>query len=266
MRKNRHSIVTTLLCVSAFAGFGTCRGQAAEEPSPAAIGAWVKAQVDDGRLTMEFYDPAKPPRAYPGWTEFEFRLDYRYDYKVELPKPKKGKGTPLSAIIVPTFTRIDFVTRHKVQLPGPEPSDRWFLSRLGSHELDHVRVGQHPRLALLAKQLVKNVKQLEGNIQGPSEVSDKWVAMKLDAEISPRRDAIYDLVHRINRKIDSLSQHGTISLPDRDEFLEGLYLKENLDEMKFSYLAEVLDMVDSREYQQARLQFREPETQKPQPK
>lgn len=259
MRMNRCRSVVATLCVIALVPLDLGKPACGAEPSPAAMGAWVKEQVDDGRLTLEFYDPAKPPRPFPGWTEFEFRQDYKYEYQVDFPKPKRGVR---KAIIFVTYTKIDFVAKHKIQLPRTLESKQWYAAGLGHHELDHVRVGMHPRLTMLGKHLVKKVERLEFTIQSTSEVTGKWVNAKLDAEITPRRDAIYDLVHAINKKIDTLSDHGANPLPNRDEFLEGLYLKESLDELKFPYLTEVLDLVDSREYQRAKLPFREPEPQK----
>lgn len=258
MREIFQTVITLTLCFGA-AGMTSGKSLHAEEPSTDALGAWVKEQVEDGRLVLEFYDPAKPPRPFPGWTEFEFRLDYKYEFRTEFPKPRKGIQT---AIVLPTFTKVDFNVKQKIQLPRTLQSPRWFAAGLGRHELDHVRIGQHPRLAMLSQQLIRTIQRSEATIQTKSEVDAKWVNSRLEAEISPRQKAIYDLVHAINKKLDALSNHGANPLPGREEFMEGLYLKECLDEMKFPYLAEVLELANSREFQKARIQFREPELEK----
>ena len=242
---------TVLLMVAS-----STESRSADDPSTITVKAWVKEQIDNRRLKVEFYDPAKPPQPYPGWTEFEFRMEYRCDYQLEQPRKKrKGEfGNPTA--ILPTFTRIDVPITHRMQLPKGLESDRWYEAVLARHELDHVRVGLHPRLVMLGKHLVKKVARIPISVER-KEVTKEWISDKINAEIAPRRDAFKALVMGINRKIDTLTNHGAIPLQNREEFLAGLYLKENLDDMKFPYLTEVLDLIETREYRQAQVQIRE---------
>ncbi len=264
MRSNRRLVFAMLSSVAVLLNGGTALRLCADEPSAAAVGAWVKEQIADGRLTVEFYDPAKPPKPFPGWTDFEFRLEYRYDYQVEFPQPKsKDKNKkkvvvrPGAAVIVPTYTKIDVPIKHRMLLPKYLESDRWYEKGLAKHELEHVRVGLHPRLVLLGKHLVKKLGRIEGMVDAPADANREWVEKRMTAELALRRDAIQALVAAINRKIDTVTNHGVVLLPNHDEFFANLYLKENLDEMKFAYLPEVLDLVGSRDYQQAKLVIRE---------
>ena len=256
MRNNSRRIFALLCSAVLFVITSSNQSRSADEPSAATVSAWVKKQIDDGRLKVEFYDPAKPPRPYPGWTDFEFRLEYRYDYQLETPR-KRQKGDPGNpTAIIPNFTRIEIPINHRMQLPKPLESDRWFEAVLARHELDHVRVGMHPRLAMLGKHLVKKVTRIAVSVEA-KEATREWISTRVDAELAPRRDAIKALVLDINRKIDTLTDHGAAALPNREEFLSSLFLKENLDEMKFPYLTEVLDLIETREYQQARVQIQE---------
>jgi len=239
-----------LIAVSVRSAFG-------DGPSPAAIGAWVQSQVDDGRLTVNFYDRSKPPKQFPGWTDFEFRLEYTYDYQVELVSKTRRKGSPQVAILVPTFKQIEVPIKHRIELPDHLKSDRWYEFPLPQHELDHVRVGLHPRLVLLGRQLVKSLNRIEVEGATPADLKYEWVEKQINDRMTLRRDAIQNLVASINRKLDADTNHGAVPLPNADEFMSRLYLKENLDEMKFPYLAEVLDLVRSAEYQQAQLVIRE---------
>jgi hypothetical protein len=249
----------------------------ADEPSSAAVGAWVKGQIEDGRLTVEFYDPAKQPKPFPGWTDFEFRLEYRYDYQVQFPqsqsppktknKPQNKKSVPPSspvmAVIVPTYTKIEVPIKHRMLLPRYLESDAWHEKGLARHELDHVRVGLHPRLPMLGKHLLRKLSRIEGKVGMPTDANREWVDKQMTAEITLRRDAIQALVAAINSKIDKVTNHGVIPLPDAEEFLANLYLKENLDEMKFAYLPQVLDLIGTREYLQARLTIPEAAADRP---
>ncbi|MBS0206535.1 MAG: hypothetical protein JSS49_26905 [Planctomycetes bacterium] len=225
----------------------------AEDPPSAVIAAWVKGLMKEGRLTVEFYDRNKPPHPYPGWTEFDFRLEYRYDYLIELPRKKGDRRV----VLQPQFTKIEVPIKHRMQLPNYLDSELWYDAPLARHELEHVCVGMHPRLAMLGSHLVKRIVRIETNLDPPDEANADWISKKVDAAIVPRRDAIKTLIQDINRKIDELTDHGDEALPDRNEFLSTLFLKENLDEMKFPYLSEVLDLISTREYQRAQLVIRD---------
>ena len=238
--------------------------ESADVPPAATVAAWVKGQIDDGRLIVEFYDPAKPPKPYPGWTEFEFRLDFQFEYKTEPLRKKKG-ARPGPVIVNLNYTKIDVPIKHRMQLPKTLEAERWYEAGLARHELDHVRVGLHPRLAMLGKHLVQRVNRFERSADAVGDVTAEWVKARIDAELGARRDAILALVLGINQKIDKLTDHGATPLPNREEFLAGLFLKENLDEMKFTYLPEVLDIINTRDYQQTRILSREVDVELTQP-
>lgn len=225
---------------------------AAEEPTLEDIGKWVKKQLDDGRLAVDFYDPARPPKPFPGWTDFEFKVEYRYDYRFEL-LPKKKKSETTTAVIVPNYTRVDVHITHKMKLPSNLKADQWWEAGLARHELEHVRVGMQPRLSLLLKHLVYKVTSLEEKVSTQADVTRDLVGKRVDMEITLRKDTVESLVRDINRKIDVDTRHGAVAMPNAENFFAGLFLKENLDEMKFPYLHEVLDLVGTRDYQQARL-------------
>lgn len=230
---------------------------AARADEKAVVEAWVKRQIADERLSVTFYDPAKPPKPFPGWTDFEFRLEYNYEYDYDVVR----KGKRQSVVISPKFTQIDVPTRNLVQLPNTINPDRWHESPLGQHELEHVRVGVHPRLKLLGRHLVRKITRLEepGGAAGSTfNVTPEMVANRIDRAITLRRDAIQNLVTRINQKIDKETRHGSAPFPELDQFLERLYLKECLDEYKFEFLPDVLDLIDSREYQRAKLELNDP--------
>ena len=255
------SVRATMLAL--FAGILIEPPSSAAEPPAKSASDWVGELVKDGRLTVDFYDPAKPPHPFPGWTDFEFRLEYRYDYRTEW---TQKKGAPVIVVVTPKFTKLEVPIKHHVQLPMYLKTERWYDAGLARHELDHVRVGMHPRLAMLGKHLMAKVQRIDGRVENVTDATADWIAKRVDAEMEPRRDALQALVLAINRKIDAITNHGATPLPDRDEFLSNLYLKENLDEMKFPYLSQVLDLIDRPEYQQAHIQLQQIEAPASPPK
>lgn len=228
----------------------------AVDPSPTAVAAWIKGQIDNDRLVVEFYDPAKPPKKYPGWTDFEFRVVYEYDYRFTMPQKRKQKASSIE--IRPKFNRIDVPVKNRTLLPNSLEGELWYVAPLAKHELEHVCVGLHPRLVLLTRHLIEKLEVIEVPVVPIAEVTPEWIGQHVDEAVTLRKDAIQMLVTRINSKIDSVTKHGSLPYPDWDLFLEGLYLKENLDELKFPYLPEVLDLIESPDYKNSRFSIPEP--------
>jgi hypothetical protein len=240
-----------LFCLIAVVGFAV--EMRADEPPELRLSTWLKSQTDAGRINLEFYDPGLP-RQFPGWTVFEYQFEFQYECQVSWPQKKPRPG---SIVLVPTFTKLEIPITHRVELPRVLESDRWFEAVLARHELEHVRVGSHPRLVILSKHLVKKLKRIERTVDDPAQVTKEWIQMQVEGELKLRKDAIQSLVMDINRRIDKVTNHGALSLEDREEFFAKLFLKENLDQMKFPYLSEVLDLIDTREYLNTRIQIRE---------
>lgn len=259
-----HQFAVVIFWLTLWVGSGACFSCLhAEEPTSAELAAWVKQLISDGQMTVRFSDTANPPRRFPGWTDFGFRLEYQYEYQVEVPRKKTFK---VPVVIAPKFSKIDVPVTHRILLPKRLESENWYDAQLGRHELDHVRVGMHPRLQMLSKHLLEKLTRIEGAVDRPVEVTADWVKRQIDEAVAHRRDAIQGLVGAINRKIDSDTQHGALPLPDREDFFAGLFLKENLDEMKFPYVPEVLDLIGTREYQHAHLRIGPTAGDKPAPK
>lgn len=222
---------------------------AADPPAAPAPPKWIKPAFDRGLVTVEYYDPAKDPHEFPGWTIFDSDLTYRfeYEYRFREERPKKHAVT-----LLPKFTRVDLVVRHRIQLPKQYESPRVWESRLAQHELEHVGVGAHRRTVMLAEQLVRKVQRVERTVKKPGEVTRDWAQAAVGEELTPRREALDQLIKANNRNLDKLTGHGTRPLEDREAFYGQMYLKENLDEMKFPYLSEVLELMEDRDYLAAR--------------
>ena len=213
---------------------------------------WIRTAEKTGQLTLDFYDPLKRKQAYPGWTDYRFSLEYQFEHQTRW---KQNKGKSLSVTIVPTFTTINSAVTHVVKLPQSIGRNTWHESFLGRHELDHVAIGSHPRIVMLSNTLLKNMGTLNRNVEKVSEVTREWIAETVRAEVNERTKAIQLLILTNNEKLDELTDHGGRGIREREAFFGELYLRENLDECKFPYLAESLKLLETAEDRDAKSIF-----------
>ena len=218
-------------------------------PAPPAPPEWIKPAFDRRLVSVEFYDPEQQPREFPGWTIFDSDLTYQFDYEYKFREDRQKKYV---ATLSPKYSKVELVVRHRIQLPKYLDSPRLWEKPLAQHELEHVGIGSHRRVAMLAEYLVRRVQRVERAADKPSEITQAWIQTAIREAIAPRREALDELIKANNRSLDKLTGHGARSLADREAFYGQMYLKENLDEMKFPYLAEVLDLLDDRDYLAAR--------------
>ena len=238
-----------LLCLLAPVSLSAAEPATSPEPPE-----WIRPVFDRGLTKLEFYDPVKKPQKFPGWTNYKFELNYRFTYEHGT-RETTQKGSSKKRIvvtIVPKFTMIELPVRHQILLPERYDTPRVWDTSLAQHELEHVAISAHLRVALLAEHLLKKIHQIERTIDKPSQITDDGVKKWIDELITPRREAIDALLTSNNRHLDKLTSHGAKPLADRDAFFAQMYLKENLDEMKFPFLPEVLGLLEQRRYQNTR--------------
>jgi hypothetical protein len=224
----------------------------AADEKPTAVVNWIHAAEKSDQLKVDFYDPNTPPKAYPGWTDFELSLSYKFRHQTRW---KIGKGNAYTVTIHPSFTSVKTAVKHVVQLPNTIDQTRWQDSILGRHELDHVAIGSHPRLLMLTSHLVKNLKSVNRKANRVADVTNEWAQAAITAEIDLRRLAIQQLITANNVNLDLITRHGGETVPDREAFFDRLFLKENLDELKFLYLGESHKLLETDEYRQAKSLF-----------
>ena len=222
------------------------------DPESADLTKWIRVAEDSGTLQVDFYDPKHRPKSYPGWTDFEFSLEYKFSHRTRW---KQAKGNTFAVTIVPTFTSIEPLVSHIIKLPQSRDDTPWHESELGRHELDHVAIGSHPRLMMLATHLLKNMGPLNRSADRVSDVTRKWAEESITIEVSNRRHAVQALISTNNERLDDITRHGGRAIRERAAFFEQLFLKENLDESKFPYIGESLKLLESEEYRKARSLF-----------
>lgn len=242
----RPQLQRVLLLLSLLAPRQVLAAESSTAPEPP---AWIKPVFDRGLTKIEFYDPAKQPQKFPGWTTYNFDLTQRFNYEYDFRVTAKKKCL---VTITPQFTLIELAVRHQILLPQRYDTPRVWESPLAQHELEHVAISAHHRVALLIEHLVKNIKKVERTFDKPSQITDELLQAAIGAAVTPRREALDALLTANNHRLDKLTGHGAKPLADRDAYFAQMYLKENLDEMKFPYLPEVLDLLNQRRYQDAR--------------
>jgi nicotinamide riboside kinase len=224
----------------------------AEDKEQSKVVKWIEAAEESGRLQVDFYDPRKPPKSFPGWTDFEFTLEYQFNHQTRW---KPTKGNTFAVTIVPTFTRVEPLVSHIIKLPRTTDDSLWHESVLGSHELDHVAIGSHPRLIMLSTHLLKTMGKLNRNADRVADVTRKWADESITEEVNDRRRAVQMLITTNNDRLDDLTRHGGRAIREREAFFNRLYLKENLDESKFKYIGETLKLLETEEYLSAKSIF-----------
>ena len=213
---------------------------------------WIKSAQDSGRLKVDFYSPDQQPNAFPGWTDFDLTLEYKYDQKTRW---TPTKGNKVTVTIVPTFSVIKPLVSHTIKLPVSIDTALWHESILGRHELDHVAIGSHPRLILLTTHLVKSIGTVKRTVERVADVTQKWAQESIASEVNDRRRAVQLLVTSNNERLDELTRHGGRDIAGRDAFFDRLFLKENLDESKFEYLGDVIKLLETEDYRRANVHF-----------
>jgi hypothetical protein len=227
-------------------------GEVIAEAQPSEILNWIRSAEKSGRLEVDFYPPEKRPTQYAGWTDFELTLEYKYEQQM---KWKFTREKTVNVTIYPTFTTIKPLMSHTVKLPDNLNNSTWYESELGRHELDHIAIGSHPRLILLATHLVKSIITIKRQADRITDVNQKWAQEEITKEVNLRSQAVQSLVADNNKRLDDLTRHGARELDDRARFFDRLFLKENLDESKFAYLGDTLKLIESPEYRNATIQF-----------
>ena len=209
--------------------------------------AEVRPRLAAGNVAFEFYDPNAVRRNWPGMTLFvvEARRRFTYRYRTD----QRGETQMVSIDV--THTENTFQIRHRIQLPERYDRDDKWRQPLVLHELDHVAISTHPRLALLADSLTRSVRVVKKSLPVGEELNDERIGELINEAINAKTGDLDDLVQFNYDLLDRLTDHGEKPLPDRDEFLRMLYDKPNLDAAKFPHTGEVLPLLEDEKYRRA---------------
>lgn len=207
--------------------------------------------IDDGQVEVVYDSEPEFVKADRAWADFHIQL--RYSFKYDLTKTQKNGRWQVKLTITQLDSKIELT--HLIRLPASFKSpDVWRLRTL-RHEFDHVAVSLDPRAILLLKHLLTNLPEIERTLEAKEAPTNELLNKLIDDEIAKRREAVVELMRQNNRRLDKIGTHGAQVVPDRANFFATLYTKENLAEMKFSFIEQVLDLLETPEYREADLPF-----------
>lgn len=186
-----------------------------------------------------------------GSTGFSYKWDPKYRYRYSRRTQDGRKIVKLT----PHSVDLRLTIRHRIQLPPQYESPRIWKSRLMRHELDHFAISNDPRARMLMEYLCENIGSFDNEEPEGEEPSkalyNKWIGQ----ELNRRGDAIVRLLGQNYELLDSLTRHGNAPLPNRSQFFQALYTRENLDAMGFPYLEEATPLLGTSEYQSLHPEF-----------
>ena len=211
-----------------------------------------KRVIEDADVDIIYHDPQTSKHGTWGFTRFDFAVEFQFRFRFT----RRRAGTRRRSFIEMTSFNADPKVRHTITLPKDYESHVLWLSRLTKHEFDHVAISADPRARLLMLHTMKSIPPIEHDFKGSVADVSKASSSLLEKTIQTRREAVLEVVRANNRRLDEISRHGRARMREREAFFEELYSKQNLADVKFPYLGDVLDLLDSPEYVDAPRYYR----------
>ncbi|HLQ44959.1 MAG TPA: hypothetical protein VK137_09545 [Planctomycetaceae bacterium] len=208
----------------------------------------IKRLIEDGKVTVVYDSDPEFVKAGRGWADFHIQLKHSFRYS--LTKTQRRGKQHLTITVTKLEPQIELT--HIIRLPVPYKSPRVWDGNVLRHEFDHVAISLDPRPLLLFKHLLLHLPPIEMSLEPKEQPSEAAINQRINDAIDQRHTAVRDVIRANNITLDKVSQHGGIPIPGRAEFFAKLYTKENLAEQKFPFIDEVLGLLESPEYQQAR--------------
>lgn len=210
-----------------------------------------KRLIADGKVKVVYESDPDFVMAGRGWADFLVRLDHSFKY--DLQKSRKNGRWQVKIAITKMEAKIELT--HLIRLPASFKSPDVWQSQILRHEFDHVAVSLDPRALLLLRHLVEHLSNIERTLESGEFPSNGLIARLVNEEIDRRRQAVIELMRQNNRLLDKVGAHGAQPVPDRAAFFAKLYTKEHLAEQKFPFVDDVLDLLETPEFENAKLPF-----------
>ena len=207
--------------------------------------------IDRGKVEVVYDSDPEFVKAARGWADFHIHVQSSFKYDVT--KTRKNGRWQVQLHLTKLEPKIELT--HLIRLPSTFKSPDVWSNRILRHEFDHIAVSLDPRAMLLLRHLLVHLPVIERTLE-PKETPSNDVLNKLvDEEVVKRRQAVVELLRQDNQRLDKIGGHGAQAVPNRAAFFAKLYTKENLAETKFPFIEQVLDLLETAEYQQAELPF-----------
>lgn len=211
----------------------------------------LKRLIAHGKVKVVYDSDPEFVMAGRGWADFLVRLDHSFKYDLE--KSRKNGRWKVQVAITKMEAKIELT--HLIRMPASFKSPDIWQSQILRHEFDHVAVSLDPRAMLLLRHLVEHLTNIERTLEPGESPSNGLIARLVNEEIDRRRQAVIELMRQNNRLLDKLGAHGLQPIPNRAAFFAKLYTKEHLAEQKFPFVEEVLDLLETPEFANAKLPF-----------
>lgn len=207
--------------------------------------------IDRGKVEVVYDSDPEFVRASRGWADFHVQIKSTFKYDLTKSRMNGRWNVKLDNIkLKPTIE-----LTHLIRLPSTFKSPDVWSSRTLRHEFDHIAVSLDPRAMLLLRHLLAHLPDIERTLE-PKEMPTNDVLNRLvDEEVVKRRQAVVEVMKQNNQQLDKIGAHGAELVPNRATFFTQLYTKENLAETKFPFVEQVLDLLETAEYQRAESPF-----------
>ena len=207
--------------------------------------------IDRGKVEVVYDSDPEFVRASRGWADFHVQI--KSSFKYDLTKTRKNGRWNVKLNITKLEPKIELT--HLIRLPSTFKSPDVWSSRILRHEFDHIAISLDPRAMLLLRHLLEHLPVIERTLEPKETPSNDVLNRLVDEEVVKRRQAVVELMRQNNQQLDKIGAHGAQAVPNRAAFFAKLYTKENLAETKFPFIEQVLDLLETAEYQQAELPF-----------
>ena len=211
----------------------------------------LKRLIEGGKVAVVYDSDPEFVKAARGWADFHVHV--RSSFKFDLAKTRQNGRWNVKLDITKLEPKIELT--HLIRLPSTFKSPDVWGSRTLRHEFDHIAVSLDPRAMLLLRHLLVHLPVIERTLELKETPTNDLLTKLVDEEVVKRRQSVVELMRQNNQRLDKLGVHGAEVVPNRAAFFTQLYTKENLAEMKFPFIEQVLDLLETAEYQQAESPF-----------
>lgn len=205
----------------------------------------LKRLAELGNVTVVYDSDAAFVKANRGWADFQIQEEHSFRYSTT--KTTK-RGQTWQIITIKKF-EVDIDVTHLVRMPSTFESPEIWNNFILRHEFDHVMVGSDPRPRRLLKYLLNHLPIFELPFHLGEPPSESDINKAINEAINLRLTAVRDVMKKNNKTLDKISLHGLIPVPQRDAYFQKLYSKENLADLKFPFLNDVVKLFNTADYE-----------------
>lgn len=189
----------------------------------------LKPLVDRSKVKFRLYETKPLDQRYVGETHFDYSVRYQFSFRQ---RSGYSGGDNIARGSV-RFGSIIVTPKIEVRIPKRYADQAMWESDLVRHEMEHVRINADPRIALLLRKRISNIKQFEIAMQQPGHATKSQVQAFVESRVNEQVAEVTRLVQTNNDVFDRLTSHGIRPGAIEESFFLRLYTLENLQEHDF---------------------------------